>query len=103
MKIGIFTDAYEPHISGVTTSINMLKTALENEGHTVYIVTTNLAEFKFKYDKENKIIYIPGIKTGILFIRLTNTFSKKAFKIIKSWNLDIIHTQTELTMWTFSH
>ena len=102
MKIGIFTDAYEPHISGVTTSINMLKTALENEGHTVYIVTTNLAEFKFKYDKENKIIYIPGIKTGILFIRLTNTFSKKAFKIIKSWNLDIIHTQTELTMGTFS-
>ena len=57
MKIGIFTDAYEPHISGVTTSIKMLKTALEKMHHEVYIVTANLDNNKFIYDKKNKIIY----------------------------------------------
>ena len=37
MKIGIFTDAYEPHISGVTTSIKMLKEALEKMNHEVLL------------------------------------------------------------------
>ena len=46
MKIGIFTDAYEPHISGVTTSIKMLKTALEKMHHEVYIVTSIPYSFK---------------------------------------------------------
>ncbi len=51
MRIGIFTDAYEPHTSGVTTSINMLKLSLEAMHHEVYIVTANLIEHKFKYDE----------------------------------------------------
>lgn len=95
MKIGIFTDAYEPHISGVTTSINMLKQALENMHHEVYIVTANLESNKFIYDEENKTIKLPGVKTGIYNFKLTSICSKKAMKIIKSWNLDIIHSQTE--------
>lgn len=102
MNIGIFTDAYEPHISGVTTSIKMLKEALENMGHSVYIVTANLTNHKFTYDNKNKIIYIPGIKTGIYNTRLTNIYSKKAFKIIKEWKLDIIHSQTEFGIGVFS-
>lgn len=102
MRIGIFTDAYEPHVSGVTTSIKMLKNALENMGHIVFIVTANLTNFKFKYNKEEKIIYIPGIKTGIYNTRLTGIYSSKAFKIIKSWNLDIIHSQTEFGVGAFS-
>lgn len=102
MNIGIFTDAYEPHISGVTTSIKMLKEALEDMGHNVYIVTANLNNHKFMYDKKNKIIYIPGIKTGIYNTRLTNIYSKKAFKIIKEWHLDIIHSQTEFGIGAFS-
>lgn len=102
MKIGIFTDAYEPHVSGVTTSIKMLKEALESMGHTVYIITANLSEHKFKYDETKRIIYIPGIKTGIYNTRLTNIYSKKAFKIIKDLNLDIIHSQTEFGIGAFS-
>ena len=33
MKIGLFTDAYKPQISGVTTSLNMLAEGLIKEGH----------------------------------------------------------------------
>lgn len=102
MKIGIFTDAYEPHISGVTTSIKMLKTALEKMHHEVYIVTANLDNNKFIYDKKNKIIYLPGIKTGIYGTKLTGIYSKKAMKIIKEWNLDVIHSQTEFGVGYFS-
>ena len=102
MKIGIFTDAYEPHISGVTTSIKMLKTALEKMHHEVYIVTANLDNNKFIYDKKNKIIYLTGIKTGIYETKLTGIYSKKAMKIIKEWNLDVIHSQTEFGVGYFS-
>ena len=102
MKIGIFTDAYEPYVSGVTTSIKMLKEALESMHHTVYIVTINLDKHKFVYDKNNKIIYIPGFKTGIYETRLSNVYNKKAFKIIKSWQLDVIHSQTEFSIGVFS-
>ncbi len=102
MKIGIFTDAYEPHISGVTTSIKMLKTALEKMHHDVYIVTANLDNNKFIYDEKNRIIYLPGIKTGIYETKLTGIYSKKAMKIIKEWNLDVIHSQTEFGVGYFS-
>ena len=102
MRIGIFTDGYEPHVSGVTTSINMLKRALENMEHDVYIVTANLESNRFIYDEEKKIIRIPGIKTGIYNTKLTNIYSSKAMKIIKEWDLDIIHSQTEFGVGGFS-
>lgn len=102
MRIGIFTDAYEPHVSGVTTSINMLKNALESMNHQVYIVSTNLEGNRFKYDEERRLILIPGIKTGIYETKLANVYSRKAMKIIGDWNLDVIHSQTEFSIGTFS-
>lgn len=102
MRIAIFTDAYEPHISGVTTSIKMLKETLERMNHEVYIVTANLQNNKFYYDEKTKIMYIPGIKTGIYNTKLAPIYSNKAMKIIKTWNLDIIHSQTEFSIGLFS-
>ena len=102
MRVVIFTDTYEPYVSGVVTSIKMLKTALEKMKHEVYIVTANLKSNKFIYDEDNKIIYIPGVKTGIYDAKLTSFYSHKAFKIIKSWNIDIIHSQSEFGIGFFS-
>lgn len=100
MRIGIFTDSYYPHISGVSTSIEMLKDALEHMGHIVYIVAPNK---KYSYDKDNRIIYLPGFKPGFYEIRVAEIYSKKAMKIIKNeWKLDIIHTQTELSVDIFA-
>lgn len=100
MRIGIFTDAF--HTCGVTTSVKMLKAALESMNHEVYIVTVNLDSFKFIYDEKEKIIFMPGVKTGIYNTRLTSVFSTRAMRIIKKWNLDIIHSQTEFGVGTFS-
>ncbi|MGO3144479.1 MAG: glycosyltransferase family 4 protein, partial [Lactiplantibacillus plantarum] len=40
MNIGIFTDTYYPQVSGVATSIKVLRNQLERAGHQVYIFTT---------------------------------------------------------------
>lgn len=102
MRVGVFTDAYEPHVSGVTTSISVLKETLEKMGHEVFIVTANLEDKGFKYDEKNKIISLAGIKTGIYETKLTGVYSKKAMEIIKTWNLDLIHCQTEFGVGAFS-
>ena len=102
MRIGIFTDTYTPYINGVTTSVVMLKEALEKKGHTVYIVTVNNEDLHFKYDSDEKIIRIPGVPTGIYDYRLTGIYPLKAINKIKKWDLDVIHSQTEFGVGTFA-
>ncbi len=102
MRIGIFTDTYTPYINGVTTSVVMLKRALEKKGHTVYIVTVNHEDLHFKYKEDEKIIRIPGVPIGIYDYRLTGIYPLKAINKIKKWNLDIIHSQTEFGVGTFA-
>lgn len=101
MRIGIFTDTYLPYVSGLVTSELMLKESLEKMGHEVFVVTMNLENIKYKYDKENKVIYIPGVKTKIYDTRLTTFYNPRAFNQIRKWKLDIIHTQTEFSVGTF--
>lgn len=102
MRIGIFTDSYTPYISGLVTSVVMLKGALEKLGHTVYVVTANLKDFHYEYDEEERIIRVPGIPTGIYDSRLTAIYPVQAIQTIKSWNLDVIHSQSEFGIGTFA-
>lgn len=102
MRIGIFTDTYTPYINGVTTSVLMLKKALEKKGHIVYIVTVNNEDRHFKYDTSENIIRIPGVPIGIYDYRLTGIYPLKAINKIKKWNLDVIHSQTEFGVGTFA-
>ena len=102
MRIGIFSESWEPYISGLVTSEVMLKNALEKLGHEVYVVTANMESFSYEYDEKKRIYKIPGIPTGIYDSRLTGIYPLKAIKKIKSWNLDIIHSQTEFAIGTFA-
>lgn len=102
MRIGIFTETYAPYISGLVTSEIMLKKGLEKLGHEVYVVTANLENFHYEYDEEEKILRVPGIPTGIYDSRLTAVYPLKAVSKIKSWNLDVIHSQTEFAIGTFA-
>lgn len=102
MRIGIFTDTYPPYINGVSTSIEMLRTALEKKGHEVFIVTVNADNMSYKYENENKIIRIPGIPIGIFDYRLTGIYPLRAIEKIRKWNLDIIHSHTEFGVGTFA-
>ena len=102
MRIGIFTDTYTPYINGVTTSILMLKKALEKKGHIVYIVTVNAENLKYSIEENGRTMRIPGIPIGIYDYRLTGIYPIKAIKTIKKWNLDVIHSQTEFGIGTFA-
>ena len=102
MRIGIFTDTYTPFINGVTTSVVMLKKALERKGHTVYIVTVNAENMKYEIEENGKVIRIPGIPIGIYDYRLTGIYPIKAINMIRKWNLDVIHSQTEFGIGTFA-
>ena len=102
MRIGIFTDTYTPFINGVTTSVLMLKKALEKKGHIVYIVTVNAENMQYKQEENGRVIRIPGVPIGIYDYRLTGIYPVKAIKIIRKWNLDIIHSQTEFGIGTFA-
>lgn len=102
MRIGIFTETYTPYISGLVTSEVMLKKGLEKLGHEVYVVTANLESFHYEYDEDEKVLRIPGIPTGIYDSRLTSVYPLKAVNKIKSWKLDVIHSQTEFAIGTFA-
>ena len=102
MRIGLFTDTYPPQINGVSTSVQMLKNALERKNHTVYIITSNDSSIKYDYDEKNHIIRVPGIPTGIYDYRLTSFYPIKVINLIKSWNLDVIHSHTEFGVGIFA-
>ena len=102
MRIGIFTETYTPYISGLVTSEVMLKNALEKQGHEVYVVTANLESFKYDYNEEEKVLKIPGLPTGIYDSRLTSIYPIQAVNKIRSWKLDVIHSQTEFSIGTFA-
>ena len=102
MKIGLFTDSYPPYINGVSTSVYNLREALKKLGHTVYIVTINDSIIKHEYDEKEKILRIPGIPIGIYDYRLSEIYPISTVKMIKKWNLDVIHSHTEFGIGIFA-
>lgn len=102
MRIGLFTDSYPPYVNGVSTSIETLKKALESKGHIVYIVTVGHDSKTYDYNDLEKILRIPGIPLGIYDYRMSSIYPLKVINKIKSWNLDIIHSHTELSMGIFA-
>ena len=100
MRIGLFTDAYPPFINGVATSVLMLKQGLEKMGHKFYVVTVN--DESFSYKETEGFLKIPSIPIGIMNFRQSGIYPLRALKIIKRWNLDVIHTHTEFSIGTFA-
>ena len=91
MRIGLFTDAYLPLISGVTTSIYMLAEGLRREGHEVYIITTSAANTV----EDPYVIRLKGMpipKRGLKTFRIV-PFTAAHIKRINALNLDVMHVQ----------
>lgn len=102
MRIGIFTEVYSPYVSGVVTSVMMLKKSLEELGHQVYVVTINMNNAKYDYNEKERVLRVPGMESGIYTdFKVSTIYPLKALSIITKWKLDIIHTHTEGSMGTF--
>ena len=98
MKIGLFTDTYFPQVSGVATSIQTLKDALEEQGHQVYIFTTTDPKVD-KHAKEEHIYRFSSMPYfGFKDRRLTFRGLIQAVDIARELDLDIVHTQTEFSL-----
>ena len=102
MRIGLFTDSYPPFINGVSTSVAMLKRALEKKGHIVYVVTVGTNALKYEYDEEEKVVKVPGIPIGIYDYRLSKIYPLSMINKMKNWNLDVIHSHTEFGIGIFA-
>ena len=102
MRIGLFTDTYPPFINGVSTSVLMLKKALEKQGHQVYVVTVNNESLRYRLDDNGTVLRIPGIPIGIYDYRLTGIYPVRAINTIRKWKLDVIHSHTEFGIGTFA-
>lgn len=102
MRIGLFTDTYPPFINGVSTSVYMLKKALEKEGHTVYVVTLNNSSLHYQFEDNDTVIKVPGLPIGFYDYRVTTVYPVRALNVIRKWKLDVIHSHTEFSVGTFA-
>ncbi|WP_124058019.1 glycosyltransferase family 4 protein [Vaginisenegalia massiliensis] len=95
MNIGFFTDTYFPQVSGVSTSVKILRDELERRGHKVIIFTTTDPDAEV----EEGIVRLPSIP----FIsfedrRIAYAGFDRCLRIAKKYKLDIVHTHTEFSL-----
>ncbi len=91
MKIGIFTDAYKPIVSGVVNSIESFRAGLTTLGHKVYIFAPDFPGYE---DRPDGIFRFSSINIHPeIYFPVAIPFSPRLFSIIAKLDLDIIHTQ----------
>ena len=102
MNIALFTDTYIPDINGVVSSIHTLRLALEENGHTVYVITTNRSITKTSF--EDNILRLPGMELrGLYGYRMSSPLHLAVLNNeIKKMELDIIHVHTEFGIGLFA-
>ena len=100
MKIAIFTDTYKPYVSGVTTHIGILKEGLEKKGHQVMITTVDPKVDEYIF--EDNVLYCPGRAVKKIYgYGITNPLSFHRLDIIRDFDPDVIHIQTEFAIGMF--
>lgn len=100
MRIAVFSEGYFPIVSGVVTHVETLKNGLEAEGHQVLIVTTSPGATRH-YIK-NGVLYCPAKPMKKIYGNgITNPLNRERLRILRAFNPDIIHVQTEFTIGIF--
>lgn len=94
MRIGIFTDAYDPDVNGVATSAKVLYEQFTKMGNQCFVVCTHSDKVGIK--KEGDIIRLPGIELKSFYgygivPPVMPLFATEIAKL----QLDIIHIETE--------
>lgn len=96
MRIGMFTDSYFPQVSGVSTSIKLLRDQLIAEGHEVYIFTTTDPNASIIEEGIIRLKSIPFASFDDRRIAIAGF--DMCVKLAKQYQLDIIHTHTEFSL-----
>lgn len=96
MRILLATDTYKPVVNGVVTSIINLSNQLRRQGHEVKILT--LSNQKNSWKQED-VYYLGSYKVNIYpDARVKSLFHHGFMKEIAAWAPEIIHTQSEFSV-----
>ncbi|HLE77638.1 MAG TPA: glycosyltransferase [bacterium] len=91
MRVGIFTDAYKPQVTGVVNSVVLLRRSLEADGHEVAIVAPVCAGY---VDTEPRVFRYPAITLPARVpTPLAIPVAPRVFRRIAALQLDVIHSQ----------
>ncbi|TSC90627.1 MAG: group 1 glycosyl transferase, partial [Candidatus Berkelbacteria bacterium Licking1014_96] len=98
MRIGLFTECYEPIINGVAHSMQNTKAGLEALGHEVFVFAP---DYRDKNIREKNVIHCPSTplpgKLGYHYVhRLPDEIKKLAA------TMEIVHTHHPFTMGKYS-
>jgi 1,2-diacylglycerol 3-alpha-glucosyltransferase len=88
MRIAMMTDAYKPHVSGVTNYISLNKEYLEKAGHLVYIFTFGDLE---QPDDEERVVRSPGFPLTDSGYYLSFRYSRQAKALLQTMDLVHVH------------
>ena len=94
MKIGLFSDTYDPQINGVASSVKILKNNLELLGHEISVFTTTDPNAQ---SEEKNVYRMPSVQVTVdnrLSVFIPPSITKKIWDL----DLDIVHTHTEFTL-----
>ncbi|NOY97679.1 MAG: glycosyltransferase family 4 protein [Chloroflexi bacterium] len=86
MRIGMMTDTYKPHVSGITNHIALNKRYMEQAGHDVYIFTFGDLDYE---DEETNVIRSPGMPLMDTGYYLSLRYSLEAKQLLQT--MDIVH------------
>lgn len=92
MRVGIFTESYEPIVNGVSVCVTTLRDELEKRGHEVFVFAPR---FEGHVDGRDNVFRFPSKHT--VFMRdypFPVPFAPELRRRFESLKLDIVHTQT---------
>jgi glycosyltransferase involved in cell wall biosynthesis len=86
MRIGMMTDVYKPHVSGITNYISLNKQYFEKAGHEVFIFTFGDLDYP---DEETNVIRSPGLPLVDTGYYLNFRYNRKAKALLQT--MDLVH------------
>lgn len=96
MKIGVFTEAYTPIVSGVVTSTRLLLAELHRRGHDVRLYTPRHPAHP---TDEPWVSRFPSICFPVnSWIPITVPYSRRLLREIREAGFDVFHTQQPFIM-----
>lgn len=101
MTIGLFIDEYLPKLHGPVTSTLAFKKALEDMGHTVYLIAPSEPGYK---DEIDNVIRVPSFDPKVLknTARLALLYPGLANKLAK-YKFDVVHSMTQFGLGILAH
>lgn len=90
MRVGIFTNAYRPIISGVVNSVDLIRKGLLSQGHTPFVFAPRFPGYREAHAGVYR--YCSASLSRQVQFPLPCPFSPAHSRRIRKLNLDVVHT-----------